>query len=244
MVQDEADVLTMTNELLLLLSIFISFSLVLLCFRFFRKHGLYLWITVATVLANIEVLLLVRAFGIEMTLGNVLFASTFLVTDILSELYGKQSAREAVLFGAAATVLFFLISQSWSLYNVLPGCNAQEFRAVFSRTPRVLAASLSVYVFVQYFDVWCYHAWWEITTRLCGDKRRFLWLRNNFATILSQLLNSVLFTLGAFYGVYGGATLVQIIVSSFAFFCVTSLADTPFLYLARKIYENTEGKSE
>ena len=227
----------MTNEFLLILTIPVLFALVLLCFRFLGRQGLYMWMSAATVLANIEVLLLVRAFGIEMTLGNVLFASTFLVTDVLSELYGKQEAQKAVLLGVLSAAIFFAVSFSWQFYETLPGCGAEEFRAVFSRTPRVLAASLAVYAAVQFFDVWCYHFWWNFTTKLCGVRRRFLWLRNNFSTMAAQLLNSVLFTLGAFYGVYGGGTLVQIIVSSFVFFCVTSLADTPFLYLARKIYE-------
>ena len=108
----------MSNELLLILSIFVSFSLVLLCFKFFRKQGLYLWTAVATILADIEVLLLVHAFGIDMTLGNVLFASTFLVTDILSELYGKKDAQQAVLLGVTATVLFFVVCVVLMLFDL------------------------------------------------------------------------------------------------------------------------------
>ncbi|MDY5776141.1 MAG: VUT family protein, partial [Lachnospiraceae bacterium] len=76
----------MTNELLLILSLLITYSAVLAVFYIFREQGLFLWTIVATIAANIEVLIIVNAFGMEMTLGNILFASTFLVTDILSEL--------------------------------------------------------------------------------------------------------------------------------------------------------------
>lgn len=75
----------MINELLLAGSLIFIFSCVLLAYRFFGKTGLYCLSAIVTVLANIEVLILVNAFGAEQTLGNVLFASTFLITDILSE---------------------------------------------------------------------------------------------------------------------------------------------------------------
>ena len=80
----------MRNELLILLSLVVLYGSVLLWMKLFGKQGLYGWTVIATIAANIEVLILVDAFGMEQTLGNVLFASTFLVTDILSESYGKK----------------------------------------------------------------------------------------------------------------------------------------------------------
>ena len=76
----------MTNELLLILSLLLIYSALLLFYYLFGKDGLYAWTVIATIAANIEVLILVDAFGMEMTLGNILFASTFLVTDIISEI--------------------------------------------------------------------------------------------------------------------------------------------------------------
>lgn len=86
----------MTNELLLILSLLITYSAVLAVFYIFREQGLFLWTIVATIAANIEVLIIVNAFGMEMTLGNILFASTFLVTDILSELYEKDRSKSGL----------------------------------------------------------------------------------------------------------------------------------------------------
>lgn len=226
----------MSNELLLILSVVVIFSMTLLAYRFFGEYGLYCFTVLATISANIEVLIMVRAFGMDQTLGNVLFASTFLVTDILSEIYGKKSAQKAVNIGIAASVAFIVISQSWLLYTP----NSEDFaspaiKTIFSNTPRLMISSFAVYAIAQRFDVWAYHKWWSFTTKICGDKDRYLWLRNNASTLVSQLLNTVLFTFGAFLGVYSFRTLVSIALSSYVIFIVTSLLDTPFVYLARKI---------
>ena len=69
------------NEILLIVSLLVIYGCVLLAYRLFGIHGLYCFTAIATISANIEVLILVDAFGMEQTLGNILFASTFLVTD-------------------------------------------------------------------------------------------------------------------------------------------------------------------
>ena len=122
----------MTNELLLIGSVILIFSMALLSYRFFGKAGLYCLSAVATILANIEVLLLIRAFGMEQTLGNVLFAVTFLITDILSECEGKKAANKAVWIGMASSLFFLLLSQSWLLYVPSEGDWAMgSFREIF-----------------------------------------------------------------------------------------------------------------
>ena len=228
----------MRNEMLLVVSLAVLFGSVPILYRLFGKTGLYCLTVFATIAANIEVLLLVDAFGMEMTLGNILFAMTFLITDVLSENEGKRAANLAVVIGIVTSVLFLLVSQSWLLY--LPSGNdwAQPaFRAIFSNTPRMMLSSLVVYAVTQAFDVWLYHAWWRFSTRRSGSSRRFLWLRNNGSTLVSQLLNTLLFTFFAFWGVYSLQTLASIVLSSYAIFVVTSLADTPVVYLARRIKE-------
>lgn len=230
----------MNNECILILSLFVTYGLVLLMFLLFQEQGLYLWTIVATIAANIEVLIVIQAFGMEMTIGNILFASTFLVSDIASELYGKRTAQKTVTFGIATSILFILISQSWMLYEpAQTDWAAPAIRQIFSNTPRMMLSSLLVYAFVQMFDVWMYHKWWAFTNKLCKNQERFLWLRNNGSTLLSQLWNAILFTWGAFYGMYETKTLLSIAASSYFIFIITSLADTPFLYAARWIYLST-----
>lgn len=226
----------MSNELLLVLSLLVINTVVVVLLKLFQEQGLYLWTIIATIAANIEVLIVVNAFGMEQTLGNILFASTFLVTDICSEIYGKESAKKAVYMGIATSVLFILITQSWMLYH--PNANdwaAPHIRTIFSNTPRLMLVGIGVYVIVQFFDVWAYHKWWALTNRLCGDRKKFLWLRNNGSTLISQLLNTILFTCGAFWGKFDTSTLISIMLSSYVIFLVTSLLDTPFVYWARKI---------
>mgnify|MGYP000655452167 FL=1 len=158
------------------------------------------------------------------------------MTDILSEVSGKKAANQAVNIGILTSLTFIIISQSWLLYQ--PGANDWAHSSIvniFSNTPRMMAASLIVYAISQKFDVWLYHKWWGLTKRLCGDSRRYLWLRNNGSTLLSQLLNTVLFTMGAFLGTYDTRTLISIMWASYVIFIFTSLADTPAVYLARRI---------
>ncbi|MDE7164501.1 MAG: queuosine precursor transporter [Clostridiales bacterium] len=222
------------NELLLLVSVVFIYGVVLLAYMLFGRSGLYAVSAIATVFANIEVLILVKAFGLEQTLGNVLFASTFLVTDILSECEGKKSANKAVYIGLFATLFFLALSASWLCFvpsdsdTVMPA-----FRQIFTATPRIVGASLAVYVVSQIFDVWLYHKWWSFTEKKFGDKKRFLWLRNNGSTLVSQLINSLLFAVLAFAGTCSVATLMSIFGSGYIIFVFTSLLDTPVLYLAR-----------
>ena len=116
----------MSNEVILTLALIINYSAVVLAYHFFGKEGLYCFTVLATIAANIEVLIIIRAFGMEQTLGNILFASTFLVTDILSEMYGRKAANKAVKLGIAGSAMttarriiniFFLIT--WSPYTFL-----------------------------------------------------------------------------------------------------------------------------
>lgn len=228
------------NELILAASVVLIFGAVLVAYRLFGDVGLYGMTVAVTILSNIEVLILVVAFGMEQTLGNVLFAATFLITDILSENSGKKAANRAVFLGISVSVFFVALTYSWMLYEpadsdwVMPA-----IRTVFSTTPRLVLASMSVYAVSQLLDVWLYHKWWDWSDKKFGSHRKYLWLRNNGSTLISQLVNTVLFNLGAFAGMegYTPALLTSIILSGYAIYVVTSLLDTPVVYLARRIHD-------
>ncbi len=226
------------NELLLIGSLILIYGGVLIGYRLFGRAGLYTMTVISTILANIECLIMIKAFGMEQTLGNVFFAATFLITDILSENESKKSASRAVWIGVFTSVFTILATQYWFLY-VLSDADwvMPSIKGVFSNTPRMMLASLTVYAVSQRFDVWLYHAWWSFSTRKWGESRRFLWLRNNGSTLVSQIVNTVLFTLLAFIGTYDTATLLSIMLSSYVIFIFTSLLDTPVVYLARRMKE-------
>ncbi|MBP0979074.1 MAG: queuosine precursor transporter [Oscillospiraceae bacterium] len=231
----------MRNEILLILSVFIIYSLVIFSYCIFKKTGLYVMTAVVAILANIEVLIIIDAFGLRQTLGNVMFASTYLITDILSENEGKKSASLSVWIGVFVSALMFLFTQYWLLFKP---CEAdwvsRHIKAIFSTTPRLILASFVGYIISQCLDVWLYHYLWEFTTKKTGSKQRFLWLRNNLSTLISQLVNTVVFTIVAFLGWYDNKTLISIMMSSYIVFIFTSLLDTPVVYLSRLINKKSK----
>ncbi|OON93190.1 MAG: transporter [Candidatus Epulonipiscioides saccharophilum] len=231
------------NEIILTLTLIITYSSLLLFYRLLGKSGLYMWTVIATICANIEVMILIEAFGLEQTLGNIMFASTFLVTDILSELEGKESANKAVKIGITTSISFILISQSWMLYiPTMQDWSMPFIKELFSNTPRLMFVGMLVYSLVQMFDVWLYHAIWKKTEQMFKDKRKGLWLRNNLSTITSQLINTALFTFFAFVGLYNFDTMLTIFFSSFIIYVATSLLDTPVVYVARLLKDNDNNK--
>lgn len=224
----------MRNELLLIGSVVLIYGMVLLSYRLFGKSGLYAMTVIATILANIEVLMMINAFGMEQTLGNVMFASTYLITDILSENEGEKSAARAVWLGVLASGCMLVFTQYWLLYSPAAADWAGEhIRVIFSTTPRLMLASFLGYIISQRFDVWLYHRWWALTERKTGSSTRFLWLRNNGSTLVSQVINTLLFSVVAFAGWYDTPTLISLILSSYVLFIFTSLLDTPAVYIAR-----------
>ena len=146
------------NEILIACSIPVFFGFLIFLFRVFGQTGIYAWLVLEAIAANIEVLILVNAFGMEQTLGNVLFASSFLATDILSEIYGKKEASKAVWVGITSLIIFVVISVSWQFFTVSENdfCS-KSIREVFAVTPRIMAASLLGYLVSELYDVWVYH---------------------------------------------------------------------------------------
>ncbi|MEG1497259.1 MAG: queuosine precursor transporter [Clostridiales bacterium] len=226
----------MPNEILLLINIILVYGAVLLGYKFWGIKGLICFMVFATITANIEVLILINAYGMEQTLGNIVFAATFLITDIISEVAGKKRAQEAVNIGIATTVFFLIISQLWLQYTPSPHDWAfPHIETIFTNSGRTMVVSLLVYALVQKLDVWLYHKWWSFTTKRCGDSSRFLWLRNNGSTLISQFVNTVLFNFGAFWQLYDLGTLLSITFVGYLVFVIAALLDTPVIYIARKI---------
>ncbi len=237
----------MMNEILLVASLVVIYATVLFAYKFLGKTGVYVWTAIATITANIEVIILIHAFGLEQTLGNVLFASTFLVTDILSENEGKKAAQKAVYLGIFANILFVCITQSWFLYTPSEADMAMDaIRQVFSNVPRIIIVSISVYALSQVLDVWLYEKIWHTTTKFFKNTTKGLWIRNNCSTLLSQVVNTVLFSFGAFYGVEGYSLSIiwSIAISSYAIYIVTSILDTPAVYIARKIKRKQQNSED
>lgn len=101
----------MYNEILGLVTFIATFVLMVLMYRFFGKQGLIAWVAIGTIIANIQVIKTVEIFGISATLGNVMFASIYLATDILNDIYGRRVAKRAVWLGFSSTLIMIIVMQ-------------------------------------------------------------------------------------------------------------------------------------
>ena len=225
----------MNNIFLWFLMLVINFSCILFAYKKFGKTGLYIWVPISTILANIQVVMLVNLFGMEATLGNILYSGGFLVTDILSENHGKEAAQKAVkigFFGLIATTLIMQCAIHFTPLDVPEGIAMFEsVKSIFSLLPRLAFASLVAYLISQFHDVWLYE---KIREKFPAKKH--IWLRNNGSTMLSQLLDNAVFTTIAFYGVYPIDVMFNIFLSTYIIKFIVAICDTPFIYLADKLF--------
>ncbi|MDY0221689.1 MAG: queuosine precursor transporter [Desulfobacterium sp.] len=207
----------------------VNFSFIIIIFRLFGKTGLYAWVPIAAIVANIQVIKLVEIMGITATLGNIVYASSFLVTDILSELYGKKEAKKAVYLGLFSLVAMTILMNMALVFTPAPDDFSQEsLKNIFSFMPRIAGASLVAYFISQSHDVWAFEFW-----KNRSPSGRHLWLRNNASTMVSQFIDSSLFTLLAFWGVFPLTALFEIFWTTYLLKWVVGVADTPFIYLAK-----------
>jgi hypothetical protein len=205
---------------------------VLVTYKIFGKTGIYAYIGFATILANIQACKSIELFGITTTAGSVLYASTFLCTDILSEKYGKKTATTAVWLGVLINILWLVGTQLTLCFKPSPSDYIQpSLEVVFGMVPRISVASLISYIISQRIDVFMYHKIWNKT----GNNENGLWLRNNGSTLVSQLIDSIIFVSIGFAGTVDMKILFEIMLTTYLFKAIVALCDTPFAYLARKI---------
>lgn len=224
----------MSNELLWLIMLLCNFIFITYIYRSFGKAGLYAWIPISSILSNLQVVLLVNLFGYETTLGNIMYAGGFLVTDILSENYGEKDAKKAVKIGFVSMIATAVLMKIAVMFEPSAVSESHEIfeslKLIFDFMPRVLLASLLAYGLSQWHDVWAYAMWKRVF-----PAKKFIWIRNNASTIISQLIDNTIFTVVAFYGVYPIEVLLQIFFVTYFMKVAVALFDTPFVYLATYI---------
>lgn len=219
----------MQNEVIFFCYLLISVSVALAMYRGFGKVGLYVVITYSIVLCNIQVLKQVSLFGMNATLGNVLYATIFLATDMLGEFYGRREARRGVVIGFVTAVLMAVYMQIAIAFQP----NEFDFidpslREVFGLVPSIVAASLLAYLCSQFNDVLLFHKIKQMT------RGRHLWLRNNLSTIVSQLIDSLVFTgVATWLGAFSAEVFLEIFLVAYVIKVIVAVCDTPFIYLAR-----------
>ncbi|MBW2939057.1 queuosine precursor transporter [Aureisphaera sp. CAU 1614] len=168
-------------------------------------------------------------YTFEISVGILPYPITFLITDIISEVYGKKKANQVVTMGIFASFFSLFIIY---ISNEVPATTWSPvddalFSKVFGATAVAVFASMMAYLFAQFIDIQIFHFWKRIT------KGKHLWLRNNFSTFTSQFIDTftVLFLLCSFgkidWALFGG-----LLLSGFLFKIFIALIDTPFLYLS------------
>lgn len=220
------------NELLLFVEIIVVFSLLVLSKKFFGKYGVFGWIAFATVFANIQVTKSVDVLGISATLGNVLFASNFLATDILTECYGIKESKKGVFIGLFFAITYIILSQLTLFFvpNEIDMVN-DSMKNIFALSSRVCISSITMFFISNIADVYLYNKLKEIF------KGKKMWLRNNISTILCNCVENFLFVSGAFLFVYPFKEVMMIAISTSLIEIIVAVCDTPFLYIAKNLKE-------
>ena len=169
--------------------------------------------------------------------GVLPYPITFLITDILSEIYGKKKTARIVWagFGASLFVLgVLLLAQQFTAIEGSP-VDDETFNKVFGNSWRVIFASMTAYLCAQLIDVRIYHFWKEKTAG------KHLWLRNNFSTVFSQLVDTTLVVCVLFLGIKSNSEILQFILDGWLFKMLCAFIDTPLLYASTAFIRNKLG---
>ena len=226
---------SINTEYVWVLMLVFCFISILVFLKLFGYIGIFIYSALAVIAGNIQVLKTVDFFYSPepVALGTILFASTFLCTDILSEYFGKEKARMNILIGFFAFLFMTLLmvitigfkpsSEDWI---------QESLSNVFTPMTRFFIASMIAYLISQYFDVWFYNYIRNITSV------KYLWLRNNLSTFASSLVDNTVFSIFAWIllnpepiSIYN--VIMIYIFGTYILRVLIALFDTPFIYFAK-----------
>jgi queuosine precursor transporter len=186
----------------------------------------------ALILGNLLGSKVTTIFGIVTSVGIFAYPITFLITDIVEEVRGRNATKVFIYSGFVALILTIILV--WIGIVMPPASfyqNNESYKIVFNNSIRVLIASIIAFLISQSHDLWAFNFWKRKTNK------KYLWLRNNLSTITSQFLDTIIFTFIAFYQVSPGFTLlrmIQMIVPYWLLKVGFAILDTPFVYLGVK----------
>lgn len=236
-----------------IIQLFLSYGALLVFLKLWGADGVIVFCVLAIVAANIQVLKAVEfPIWVEpIALGTLIFSTTYLATDILTEIYGKAKAMQAVYIGFAGYLLF----TGWMLLTIGFAPLSQEqypnyqwaidnhnfISGVFTPAPTLLIAGMVSFLISQWLDVSLFSKLKKLTSG------KYLWLRNNLSTAISGLLDSFIFSVLAWIILNPEPLPWGIVVSSYVFGTYTlrlllTFLDTPIIYLAKKIHHDQKAK--
>lgn len=218
------------NELLFFGSVIAVFTAVVLAQRIFGRAGLFAWVAFAPVMANILTAKQVTIFGLDVTMGTILFASVFLTSDILSEIYGKAEAQKSAWISFAFVTAYIVVAQV-SLYFIPNSFDysQESMNQVFGTSIRISIVSAFLFLIANLVDVTIYN-------KIKRKYKKAMWLRNNVSTIVSNCTENFIFVFLAFYGIMPVRELLIIAAGTTVIEIIASICGTPFLYWAKRRY--------
>lgn len=225
------------NGIISITWILTTLFLVILVSLLTRKQGyvtltaLYCTMAVSSAIAATK---MVSMFGLYVPGGVIIYAASFLITDLISEVYGKKAAIRTVYYGFGAMLVFAGYSLLMVHWEAAPyWTNQVAFESVVGLSFRITMAGWISFMISQSWDVMLFH-WLKESSKKWVNKR--LWVRNCGSTITSQLLDSTIFISIAFYGIYDN--IWQMILAQYLVKVIIAVLDTPFAYWGRYILTN------
>lgn len=201
-----------------------------------RKYSNAFLVVFAVFIAAISVVNVISAkivslFGLTFSVGALVYPITFVCTDTVSEIWGKDDAKKLVWFGFLANLIVVSLLVMAAYYppaDVWSGSN-EAFKQTLLAVPRVFIASMCAYLLSQFHDVWAFHFWKGKT------KGKMLWLRNNLSTATSQFIDTVTFVTIAFVGKMPFTSLLGVIFGQYVLKLGIAIVDTPIVYGVVKV---------
>ena len=221
----------MYNEFFGIATFFVTFIVMVLMYRCFGKQGLIAWVAIGTIIANIQVIKTVDIFGISATLGNVMFASIYLATDILNDIYGRKVAKRAVWLGFSSTLVMIIVMQMSLHFIPAPEDISQKaLSTIFDLVPRIALGSIIAYIIGQHVDVFIF----SMIKKVFQSDKTFIIAYGS--TVLSSIIDTALFVTIAFIGTLPASVVFEIFITTYVLKLVSTIFNVPFGYIAKSFY--------
>ena len=226
-------------EWLWVATVFYDLLMAVILFYFFGKEGLYAAVILGIVLGNLQggkvSELNIMGYTFTVSMGAIMYSGIYFATDLINEKYGRKEANKAVILGAIANIVIMitLLISTYYLPSEIAKSSEKVHEAISTLafySPIFVIGSISAYLISQTFDVWIFHKLKVIT------RGKHLWLRNNVSTLLSQALDTFIYT---FVWVLAGEltfiVALSIALTKYIFKIFIALIDTLFIYLVKDI---------
>ncbi|APR64565.1 queuosine precursor transporter [Borrelia anserina] len=228
----------MNNEILWCIMLICTYSILIIIYKLFGKKGLFTWVTSSVIIANIQVLKQITIFGLNATLGNIIYASSYVATDILSELYGRKSSKKAVYMGFISFLSFAFITNIQLYFSTSNSdIYLKNLESIFSSIPILLAASIIAYIISQLNDIYLF--------QFIKDKfPKFLFIRSNGSTLVSELIDTIIFvSITTYFNIFPKEAYMDIIITTYLIKGLAGILGTPFIYIAKYIHQNKKNST-